>query len=132
MKLTFDKKTVQELMDHAKAAPENSLPYDKPSSKSPKGLWLVGDQGIYLMSNGKPALPRDDKEEGSKVCYADQCNPNKMEFDDWWSNKREAFGGDDGVEFIPMNVLEKAFGPTGKSQKGNFLVLFLSKSGIRI
>ncbi|MCP4561746.1 MAG: DUF3085 domain-containing protein [Bosea sp.] len=57
------------------------------------GLWLVGDQSVYLISNGR--LPDDGK---ALVCYADQCNPSTNP--DWFEYKTRYFGGDDGVEFI--------------------------------
>jgi hypothetical protein len=60
-----------------------------------KGLWLVGDQGVYLMSNA--ARAGDSK---PVVVYADECDPQKLPFDEWWENKRASFGGDDGVEFL--------------------------------
>lgn len=60
------------------------------------GFWIVGDHGVYLMHNGN----RPDG-ENPVVVYARECDPTKMEFDDWWDAKRASFGGDDGVDFIP-------------------------------
>ncbi|MBX4962664.1 DUF3085 domain-containing protein [Rhizobium binae] len=63
------------------------------------GLWLVGDHGVYLLSNGKLA-------EGAKplVAYAEECDPHKN--DDWFEVKRQTFGGDDGVDFLDARGLE--------------------------
>lgn len=63
------------------------------------GLWLVGDHGVYLCSNGK--LP-----DGARplVVYAEECNPDTC--DDWFEVKRRTFGGDDGVEFLDAAQLE--------------------------
>lgn len=63
------------------------------------GLWLVGDHGVYIMSNGKLA-------EGVKplVVCADECDPEKC--DDWFEVKRRTFGGDDGVDFLDADSLE--------------------------
>jgi len=107
--LTFDTNTVERLLTHARTSKEHKALYEDETTKKP-GLWLVGDDGIYLMSNGRPALPRDeeaaqrqkDGEDFFKnlVAYADQCNPDKTE--DVWDVKREIFGGDDGVEFIEV------------------------------
>ncbi|MEP3665825.1 MAG: DUF3085 domain-containing protein [Roseibium sp.] len=72
----------------------------------PAGVWLVGDHGIYLMSN---AATR--KEE---VAYADQANPKTMSADDCWTAKNDIFGGDDGVDFLDPDVLRKALVPGGK------------------
>ena len=63
-------------------------------------LWLVGDHGIYLMSNGDPAdlINKEDEPTKCFVAYAEGCNPNVDDFDTWWHNKREWFGDDDGVD----------------------------------
>lgn len=68
-----------------------------------QGFWLVGDDGVYLMHNGYRA---DD--ELPMVVYATECNPKTMPFDDWWTAKRETFGGDDGVEFIEAEIVRQA------------------------
>ncbi|TGQ04920.1 MULTISPECIES: DUF3085 domain-containing protein [unclassified Mesorhizobium] len=70
----------------------------RPGEGEKSGLWLVGDQGVYIMSNGKLA-------EGSRalVVYAEQCHP-KGDFD-WWDYKRRHFGADDGIEFIEAERL---------------------------
>jgi hypothetical protein len=53
---------------------------------------LVKDHGVYLMSNGLPPLPK-----GSNVVYANEVNPEKMPFDDWWDAGNSIMGGDDCV-----------------------------------
>ncbi|RWI16523.1 DUF3085 domain-containing protein [Mesorhizobium sp.] len=65
----------------------------RPGEGERPGLWLVGDKGVYIMSNGKLA-------EGSRalVVYSEQCHPNSDI--DLWDYKRRHFGGDDGIEFI--------------------------------
>ena len=72
-------------------------------SKIPSGLWLVGDEGVYLMSNGHLKV----QEDMSHVCYAEECNPLTMEFEDWRFTKDQSFGADDGVDFIPAASLIK-------------------------
>lgn len=69
-----------------------------------KGLWLVGDQGIYLMANTSDGeINSRPKADGLLPCvYAAECNPATMAFEDWWANKQITFGGDDGVEFLPL------------------------------
>lgn len=66
----------------------------------PRGLLLVKDQGVYLMSNGK-------REEGEKpeVVYAEGLNPAVAEFDDWWDSASDICGGDDFVEALPLSSL---------------------------
>jgi hypothetical protein len=74
-------------------------PYGIDPDQARSGLWLVGDQGVYIIPNGK--LP-----EGGKplVCYARECDPTK-DRGDWYHYKRTYFGGDDGVEFFPKEHL---------------------------
>ncbi len=77
--------------------------YDRPETKVP-GLWLVGDEGVYLMDNCVHHLPKGAGGSGRFfVVYADQVDPGKMPFDDWWANKNDSFGGYDGVEFIELS-----------------------------
>jgi hypothetical protein len=75
-------------------------------AKIPAGLWLVGDQGVYLMSNAA--------ERNEQVAYADQSNPEKMDFDEWWNAKQDIFGADDGVEFLSIEGLRRGLNPGGK------------------
>lgn len=78
------------------------LPYQgiSPEAEARAGLWLVGDEGVYVLSNGKLA-------EGQRplVIYAEECDPKTNP--DYWHYKRRYFGGDDGVEFIDAVELEK-------------------------
>ena len=78
------------------------IPYRgiSPEAEARAGLWLVGDQGVYVLSNGRLA-------QGQRplVIYAEECNP--MSNPDYWHYKRRYFGGDDGVEFIDAVELEK-------------------------
>lgn len=66
------------------------------------GFWIVGDQGVYLMHNGK-----SHEADKQPVVYARECNPDKLEFDDWWEAKNATFGGSDGVDFIDGDTIEK-------------------------
>lgn len=71
----------------------------RPGEGEQPGLWLVGDHGVYVMSNGKLA------EAGRPlVAYAEECDPTSN--DDWFHIKRQTFGGDDGVEFFDAHHLE--------------------------
>lgn len=71
-----------------------------PQTEARPGLWLVGDEGVYILSNGKLA-------EGQRplVVYADECDPKTNP--DYWHYKRQHFGGDDGVEFLDAAELEQ-------------------------
>ena len=74
----------------------------RPGEGEKAGIWLVGDEGVYIMSNGKLT-------EGQRalVIYAEQCHP-KGDFD-WWDYKRRHFGADDGIEFIEAERLLPLF-----------------------
>lgn len=58
MKLHFTRSAVQRLLAHSQAAANHRPSYvERFGDVQPKaGLWLIGDQGVYLMSNGDPPL----------------------------------------------------------------------------
>lgn len=62
-------------------------------------LWFVHDQGVYLMSNGRPNFPDNDPR---RVIYADGLNPHTTAFDDWWQAARDIVGGDDFNDPLPI------------------------------
>ena len=73
-----------------------------PGRDEKPGVWLVGDEGVYILSNGKLA-------EGQQalVVYSEECHP-KGDID-WWDYKRRWFGGDDGIEFFDADQLIPLF-----------------------
>lgn len=76
-------------------------PYTKTTTEE-YGLWLVKDEGIYLMS------PTDEKFVDSKgvintVVYARGYKPTKKNQDYLW-DKTHAVSGDDFAEFIPLTT----------------------------
>ncbi len=74
----------------------------RPGEGEKPGLWLVGDEGVYIISNGKLA-----NGQRPLVVYSDECHPNGNP--DWWDYKRRYFGGDDGIEFIDADLLIPSF-----------------------
>lgn len=103
--LTFKAAEVKRLIDHTRAAPEHSEFYGETVGPA---LMLVGDRGVYLMSNGIPHLQAEDKTDNhSVVAYAEGCNPETDEFDVWYENKRDLFGGDDGADPLTGEWLDK-------------------------
>jgi len=70
----------------------------KPGEGERRGLWLVGDSGVYIMSNGKLA-----ERVRPLVVYSEECHP--VGNADWFDYKRRHFGGDDGIEFIDSEQL---------------------------
>ncbi|MFX4300167.1 DUF3085 domain-containing protein [Pseudosulfitobacter pseudonitzschiae] len=95
---------VKELEDHGYVPSIKDEDCDP--RKIPAGLWLVGDQGVYIMAN-VPVTP-ETRASGDHVVYAAECDPTKLPFDEWYDNKRRIFGGDDGSEFLPAEMIEKA------------------------
>lgn len=78
------------------------IPYQgiSPDTVAGAGLWLVGDEGVYIMSSGKIA-----EKQRPLVIYAEECNPKTNP--DYWHYKRRYFGGDDGIEFLDGAELER-------------------------
>ena len=74
----------------------------KPGKDEIPGVWLVGDQGVYIISNGKLS-------EGERplVVYSEECHP--VGNPDWFDYKHRHFGGDDGIEFIDAGQLLPMF-----------------------
>lgn len=105
MQLHFDRSGVQRLLDHAKQAPHH-LPTFRQRKPIGPALWLVGDEGVYLISNGSPP----DRVTNNKrfVVYAAEVDPTKREFAEWWEAKGNSFGGDDGIERIEIRHIEEA------------------------
>ena len=105
MILHFDQALVRRLIAHSKAAPSRR-PTSGQAEPAPPGLWLVGDEGVYAMSNGLPCLPPDDGGAARNlVCYAREANPHTLGRDRADDAKRATFGGDDGVEFLAATDL---------------------------
>jgi hypothetical protein len=132
MRLHFELALVQRLLAHAKNAREHRPTFDQmcdgrfrrdgktldfdgtsadfPTSDDvdpttiPAGLWLVGDTGISLMSNGAPPLLPSGSTTSNVVAYAAECDPRNR--GDWWDVKQAAFGGDDGTLFLEASFIE--------------------------
>lgn len=129
MRLTFNRVRVETLLAYSKAAGKWKSLYGQPETAK-AGLWLVGDQGVYFMSNAEACLmadgkPRDEKtsdDASAYVCYARECNPEHCAFDEWWENKRMSFGGDDGCDFLPAEEVDVWLART----KGSFLSMELT------
>jgi hypothetical protein len=102
-KVHFDKSMVIRLIEHAKLAPKHQAPFGSKDPAVP-ALILVGDDGIYLLSNGQ----YPGEKPPYLAAYARECNPKTMDFDTWWAAKQEIFGGDDGAEHVPLADVEPA------------------------
>ena len=84
-------RTLAKMMKHSNAH-KRRIPYTQDETED-QGLWLVKDEGIYLMS------PTDDRFD--KVVYARGYKPTKANRDTLWA-KTHAVSGDDFAEFIPL------------------------------
>ena len=104
-RLTFDIDKLQEVIDYARLNPlrdkdDNTLwqgGYGSGRVEHPTVL-LVGDQGVYYIPGGSGV-------EYGPIAYAKECNPDTC--DEWYENKRDTWGGDDGCESMDAEDLEK-------------------------
>ena len=74
-------------------------------SRIPPGLWLVGDQDIYPMSNGQPPLLVDTADTRHVIVTAAEVNL-AANISGWRETKRAALGGDEGVVFLELPFVE--------------------------
>ena len=96
-RLEFYAREVEVLLLHALNAKRHRSIYSTEDAEGPR-MWLVGDHGVYLMSNGDPILQVDGGD--SAVAYAIGINPRLNEF--WWDAKQSVYGGDDGADELDM------------------------------
>ena len=94
--LKFRSKEFTRMIQHM-LSNERKIPYVDESTDE-YGLWLVKDEGIYVMA------PTWEKDIVSKnkchVIYARGFSPRAK---DYWEKCRDAVGGDDFAEFIPLS-----------------------------
>lgn len=99
---------------------------DADPARLPIGLWLVGDQGVYLMSPGRPGLLLQGS-NGHVIARSEETDP-AYEPDEWYENKRLAFGGDNGVVFLDAAIVETAL----RQQSSGRLALSLTPECVAI
>jgi hypothetical protein len=105
--LRFDSSTVRRLVDHARSASAHMAGHDGPAAEP--ALLLVGDKGIYLMSNGLPRLLDDAPGSSESVnAGAAGCDPARDDGDGWRSVHRMIGEGDDFA--IPI-AIDQFVGP---------------------
>jgi hypothetical protein len=86
--LRFDLAIVRRLVDHARSSPEWFPTYG--GTHAEPGLWLVADHGVYLMSNGRPAMDAKGNPipvNGTRgirrlIAMAEGCDPEVDAFED--------------------------------------------------
>lgn len=96
----FKTKDLKRCVEHALNSPSWNMGYSE--HKPQPGLYLVHDDGVYLMSNGEPGDVRKDGELSLYVAYAEGCNPETDA--DCWENSRALVGGSDFAETIVINA----------------------------
>lgn len=121
----FKAEDIAPLLEHTASAQSHAAPYG--IGEPVPGLFFVHDQGVYLMSNGEPGLMREDGEEGHQVVYAQGMDPKSDE--DWWEVSREAVGGDDFAELIPVQVFQNFL---SHSSSPTYILVKVEKDAIQI
>ena len=92
--------TLAQIFKHTKDADKWSNPYGlMPEMENQMHIDFVKDSGIYIMSGASERLPRPDG-EGNLVAYAIGFEPGT---EDLWERTREAAGGDDFCEPLPLD-----------------------------
>jgi len=122
-RLTFSMSELRPIIEHARAATEYRKPY---GGKAAPSLWFVKDSGIYLMSAGLPAQP-DPKHSGpSTKLLVSYAKGYEADAPDSFDKCREAVGGDDFSEALPLAWFTSALG-----EGATRLTLLVAEKGIR-
>ena len=69
----------------------------------PASLKLVKDQGVYLISPGRPGLLREGSKDHHQVCYAEGYDPDK---DEDWDERSRDFSGDDFGDAVDAETIK--------------------------
>jgi hypothetical protein len=115
--LRFKMAEVRKQIEHARTSATHKKSWGQEVGAQ---LWLVKDDGIYLMSNGDPHPTKGEK--SLSVVYAKGYDPEKDQ--DVWDKSREAVSGDDFVEHLSLAELE----PFLKGTPKNLIVRFGKKN----
>jgi|TARA_B100001094_G_scaffold298834_1_gene323035 hypothetical protein len=115
-----DKKDTLARMMKFSNSHKRKYPYEKETTED-LGLWLVKDDGIYLMSPTKESFCLYGDKINS-VVYAEGYKPTKDNQDTLW-DKTYAVSSDDFAEFIPLNK-----NATDRIIQGNPIVIDLGET----
>ena len=96
--LKFRSKEFQRMIDWMVGHPRR-IPYTQDTTDE-YGLWLVKDEGIYVMSPSDESDVVSQKPFKCHVIYARGYSPRVK---DCWDKCRDAVGGDDFAEWIPLS-----------------------------
>lgn len=105
MVLKFDIPSLRKHYEHACASTSHKSTFGESENniKPKPALWLVKDEGIYIMSNGTG-------ENRPDVCYAQGFDPTQRDRMDVWDDARDAVGGDDFCDLIDHDTCESLLG----------------------
>lgn len=78
---------------------------DLDRSKIPAGVWMVGDQGVYLMSNVHNSALDKVQVGFERVVHCFETDPRNCTPEMQDDEKRRIFGGDDGVIFLEAETI---------------------------
>ena len=123
-RLYFDMEQVAGLARHAREAPERrmtmgqrariygedrcAVPQPGEQRLAPPCLWLVKDEGVYLMSPGIDPDAKRTQRTPAPVSYASGFDPTRDDRMAVWDRARDAVGGDDFAEDIPLEWVDAA------------------------
>ena len=95
--LTFKGKLLKRVVKHSLSV-KRKIPYEDEYTDD-MGVWLVKDQGIYVMAPTHEERDKDEKGH-TVVCYANGYRGD-IDDDTLW-DRTHAVSGDDFAEFIPL------------------------------
>ncbi len=125
MTLTFsDLGIIRHMVKHAEQAPEQQRYYG--AILPEPSLFLVKDEGVYLMSAGLPADLLHPTLPKQVVVYAEGCHPDLDT--DWYETARDVMGGDDSSEPIPTKLFTDAL----RDPRAKRIRLILTKRTVRV
>jgi len=124
-RLYFDMEQVAGLARHSREAPERrmtmgqraeiygaercAVPQPGEERRAPPCLWLVKDEGIYLMSPGiHRGTESGDRPVRPPVAYASGFDPTRDDRMAVWDRAHAAVGGDDFAEAVPVEWVDAA------------------------
>jgi len=90
------------VFEHTKKATKWTDPYGvQPEMQDTAHIDFVKDRGIYIMSGSTEKMVNERDNKWSLAIYAEGYDPG--EIPDCWEKSREAVGGDDFVECLPID-----------------------------
>ena len=104
------------------------IPVINEARKKKCPILLVKDQGVYFISEKRDQNP---DEKCKNIAYAQGCNPDVDDFDNWWNKARNELGGDDFAQSFDSGakcfsfVLQKKCDLYVEAEKNCFKVGYL-------